>query len=246
MNKLDRRVAAAVQQFWGTLQQQSERQGQVTGKRDAGNRSAATGGAQMHGFASLVRELLIEKKIPEAAIFWRRNVVLPGFFRPTKDWDLLVVFEGQLIASVEFKSQVGPSFGNNFNNRTEEALGSATDLWTAYREGAFRLSQRPWLGYFMLLEEEPKSTRPVGVAEPHFPVFEEYREASYAKRYELLCQKLVRERLYDAACFLLSNRVSGPKGRFQEPNAELGFANFFTSLIAHAAIRTKMRGKRKR
>ncbi len=39
-----------------------------------------------------------------------------------KKWDLLVV-EGCLIAAIEFKSQVG-SFGNNYNNRTEEALGS--------------------------------------------------------------------------------------------------------------------------
>jgi hypothetical protein len=62
---------------------------------------------------------------------------LPGFFRPTKDWDMLVVHEGHLIAAVEFKSQRGPSFGNNFNNRTEEAIGNATDLWTAFREGAY-------------------------------------------------------------------------------------------------------------
>jgi hypothetical protein len=45
---------------------------------------------------------------------------------------------------MEFKSQIGPSFGNNFNNRTEEALGSATDIWAAYREGAFKPSSRPF------------------------------------------------------------------------------------------------------
>lgn len=42
-----------------------------------------------------------------------------------------------MIAAVELKSQVGPSFGNNCNNRTEEAIGTAHDFWTAYREGAF-------------------------------------------------------------------------------------------------------------
>ena len=60
---------------------------------------------------------------------------------------------GQLGAAIEFKSQVGPSFGNNFNNRSEEAIGSATDVWAAYREGAFRPSPRPFLGYLMLLED---------------------------------------------------------------------------------------------
>jgi hypothetical protein len=53
---------------------------------------------------------------------------LPGFFRPTKEWDLLAIHDGKLLAVIEAKSQVGPSFGNNFNNRTEEAMGSALDL----------------------------------------------------------------------------------------------------------------------
>jgi hypothetical protein len=70
--------------------------------------------------------------------FWgnrqRAVLTLPGFFRPTKLWDMLVIHEGKLIAAIELKSQVGPSFGNNFNNRTEEAIGNAHDLWTAYRE----------------------------------------------------------------------------------------------------------------
>jgi len=49
----------------------------------------------------------------------------------------LVIKNGHLFVAIEAKSQVGPSFGNNFNNRTEEAMGSALDLWTAFREGAF-------------------------------------------------------------------------------------------------------------
>ena len=160
----------------------------------------------------------------------RRAPSCPDIFRPTKEWDLLVVIDGHLLASIEFKSQVGPSFGNNYNNRTEEALGSATDLWTAYREGTFASSPRPWLGYFMLLEEEPHSITPVGVVEPHFSVREEFRGASYARRYELFCQKLIRERLYDAACFLMSEKASGLKGRFREPSSELNFDTFVASL----------------
>ncbi len=39
----------------------------------------------------------------------------------------------------------------------EEALGNATDLWAAYREGAFRPSARPWLGYVFILEDCDKS-----------------------------------------------------------------------------------------
>ena len=92
------------------------------------------------------------------------------------------------IAAIEFKSQSG-SFGSNYNNRTEEAIGSAADLCAAYREGAFKPSARPWLGYVMLLEEAAGSTRPVKAQEPHFKVFDEFRSASYARRYEILLTK---------------------------------------------------------
>ncbi len=152
---------------------------------------------------------------------------------PRKKWDLLVVSDGTLVAGIEFKSQIG-SFGNNYNNRTEEAIGSATDIWAAYREGAFQPSARPWLGYLMLLEDAPGSVTPVRARESHFKVFPEFREASYAKRYEILLTKLIRERLYDAACFLMSNAVDGVEGLYREPAAELSFQNFIASLLARA------------
>ena len=115
---------------------------------------------------------------------------LPGYFRPSKRWDFLVVVESKLVAALEAKSQVGPSFGNNFNNRTEEAMERALDLWTAFRERAFGSAVRPWIGYMFLLEESNRLTSPVAVKEPHFKVFPEFRDSSYAKRYELFCRRL--------------------------------------------------------
>jgi len=187
----------------------------------------------MDGFVSLVRDFLCENGLPKTQVFCEHRIELPGWYRPEKQWDLLVVEDGQFLAGIEFKSQVG-SFGNNFNNRTEEAIGSACDLWAAYREGAFKPSARPWLGYMMLLEDAPGSSRPVRAAEPHFKVFPEFRDASYAKRYEILLTKLVRERLYDSACFLLSDRGGGAKGMYKEPAAELNFEKFMASLLARA------------
>lgn len=203
-----------------------------------------TGGGQLDGFVDLLRTLLVESGIPDAQVFGRNKGELPGFFRPTKQWDLLVVVNDELLAAVEMKSHVGPSFGNNFNNRAEEALGSATDLLTGYRDGALRASDRPWMGYLMLVEEAPGSTHAVRVAEPHFPVFPEFRDASYAKRYEILCLKLIRERLYDSACLLLSAKSGARRGEYVEPLPELGFSRFATSLTARATAFAKLRGRR--
>lgn len=230
MTSLEKRIANAVRYFWKTRSAQQKKQA-GSGRKDQGDRGAVTGGGQLDGFTNLISDLVVESGFPKGSIIRDKNVELPGFFRPTKEWDLLIVADGHLLASLELKSHIGPSFGNNYNNRTEEALGSATDIWTAYREGAFNASQRPWLGYFMLLEDAPRSRTPVSVREPNFRVFEEFRGASYAKRYEILCLKLLRERLYDAACFLTSSRDEGKKGSYAEPSEELSFRTLLTSLV---------------
>jgi len=181
-----------------------------------------------------VRDILHDNGLRQGEIIHESRLEIPGWYRAEKKWDLLVISDGKLIAGIEFKSQIGPSFGNNFNNRAEEAIGNATDLWAAYREGAFRPSQRPWLGYLMLLEECMASTKAVDVWEPYFRVFPEFHEASYVQRYQLLLTKLVRERLYDSACFILSGRDGGIEGACREPDPELTFEGFVQSLVGRA------------
>src|SRR5207253_65255 len=176
-----------------------------------------------------------EAGIDRAHIYYDQSLELPGYFRPNKKWDFIVVVNDQLVAALESKSQVGPSFGNNFNNRTEEAMGSALDLWTAFRENAFGSATRPWIGYMFLLEDCPRSTAPVSVKEPHFKVFPEFRNSSYAKRYELFCRRLVLEKHYDKSAFLMSNPAKGLKGGYSEPAADLTFQGFANSLVAHVA-----------
>lgn len=225
----------AVRHFWQTRAGQAARQND-RGAGDQGARSAVTGGRQMDGFVSKIVDLMRAAGVEGHSIYYARDRELPGFFRPTKDWDLVVAANDHLLAAIELKSQVGPSFGNNFNNRTEEALGNAVDIWTAYREGAFATSPTPWLGYLFLLEDCPRSQAPVRVREPHFHVFEEFRNASYAKRYEILCRRLVRERQYSAACFLLSdpNHAHAPDN-YREPDPSLSAHSFLSQLIRHVA-----------
>lgn len=226
------KIKNAMEYFWSTRTGQISKQ-VAHGVRDQGNRGAVTGGKQLDGFVNLIFDLLVLNGVPRECIFTNSDLELPGFFRPNKKWDLLVVDKQELIIAIEFKSQVGPSFGNNFNNRTEEAMGSALDLWTAYREGVFGSHNAPWLGYFMVLEDCNKSNEPVRVRSPHFNVLEEFVDASYKKRYEIFCDKLLLERQYNAACFATTSCVNS-EICFDFPKNNLSFNSFIYSMFSAA------------
>lgn len=231
----EERVRQAVREFWRNRQRASRKQ-QTGSKTDQGERSAVTAGKNMDGFVRFISDLVSANGLAQTDIMQKRRLLtLPGYFRPTKLWDLLVVHDNQLIAALEFKSQVGPSFGNNANNRTEEAIGTALDLQTAYRESAFGDVPRPFVGYLILVEDAPGSRKPVEDNSPHFPIFSEFQGASYADRYNILCRKLVQEQLYTAATVLLSPRSAIRTGHYTEMSQMTGFKTFVTSFAGHIA-----------
>lgn len=221
--------------FWGN--REAARQKQVeSGKADQGERAGVTAGKNMDGFLSLVLDIIHANGLAHADVHLKRAVLtLPGYFRPTKLWDLLVTYKGELIAAVELKSQVGPSFGNNFNNRTEEAIGTAADFWTAYRKGAFGSQPPPFVGWLMLVEDANGSRKPVGDKSPHFPVQQDFLGASYQKRYDLLCRRLVEEQLYTTATVIASPRTAAGNGEYAELSPMTGLKTFVTSLAGHVA-----------
>ncbi len=235
---LEERFQQAVQAFWDARDQQQQKQ-IASGKIDAGTRGAVTGGTQMGALEVLLTDVLLAAGLSRSDIRARTALALPGYYRPEKKWDLLVVADGQLLLAVEFKSQVGPSFGNNFNNRTEEAIGNAEDIWTAYREGRFGHHQAPLLGYFFLLEDCPRVHAPVSNAEPYFKVDPVFKDASYAKRYQVLCERLVLERKYNTACLTLATNASPTIVSF--PAEPLNFRQFAAAAEAHARAFINMR-----
>lgn len=225
----------AIRAFWGT--REAARQKQIeSGKTDQGERAGVTAGKNMDGFLALVREIVCRNGLENADICLKRRVLtLPGYFRPTKLWDMLVLNKNRLVVAVEFKSQVGPSFGNNFNNRTEEAIGVAVDFWTAYREGAFGDTPRPFVGWLMLVEDCKESRSPVRDGSPHFDVFPEFKGTSYSERYNILCRKLVQEQLYTTASLLISPRTAVDSGDFSELSEITNLKTFVSTLAGHAA-----------
>jgi len=229
------RASEAVRMFW-EHRHTAQRQQADKGRMDRGERASVTAGKNMDGFIHLMTELVHVNGLNHAEIYTNRSLLsLPGYFRPTKMWDLLVIHRKRLVAAIECKSQVGPSFGNNFNNRTEEAIGTALDLWTTYREGRFGDAPRPFVGWLMLIEDCDASRSRIRDSSPHFPTFPEFNNASYAERYDLLCRKLVHEQLYTAATVLLSPRSAIDTGSYSSLSMMTGLETFVTTFAGHIA-----------
>lgn len=227
LKKYESLLKDAIKLFWETRNSQKSAQSEKEIK-DTGNRSSVTGGKQLDGLLKLLYVVATDVGIPKDCIFLKGNQ-LPGYFRPTKDWDMLIITPSKkLVAVIELKSQVG-SFGNNFNNRTEEALGSATDLWTAFREKAFPNQPAPWLGYLMIVEKSQKSTSPVRISEPYYKVFNEFRNTSYLDRYQIFCQKLMLERLYSQTCLIWVTNDH----QFGDLEASISIETFLNSFNGH-------------
>jgi hypothetical protein len=237
LNLVDYQTKAteAVRTFWEKREKAHNKQVE-TGKVDRGGRSRVTAGKNMNGFREIIKDIVKANGLDEVDIKYdRRLLTLPGFFRPAKQWDMLVLNQGILVAAVEFKSHVG-SFSNNFNNRAEEAIGTAHDFQTAYREGAFgKDAPRPFVGWFMLLEVAPASSSQVRDVSPHFDIFPEFKDASYADRYKLLCRKLMQEQLYTAASVIRSPRSAIDTGIYSELDELTGIKSFVTLLAGHVA-----------
>lgn len=216
-------VSEAVRGFW---KERAEAAAKAKAKKVAAELAAANGGElassqqgaratvisgqHLRGFEELIRRIAQANGLPKAEIMVSTQLVtLPGYFRPTKRWDVLVMNGNRLVAAFEFKSQVG-SFSNNYNNRTEEAIGSAHCLATAAHKGALGPGLvPPFLGWLMIVDDSDESNHVAEIAETDFTVFPEFENTSYLDRYDLFCQRLMSEKLYDVAAVIATSETDG-------------------------------------
>lgn len=217
---IQKSCGCAVKLFWETKSQQLK-----NSSDSSNNRGAVVGGKQMDGFIELLKSACISVGVPASCIYDRNNYI-PGFFRSSKDWDFIVISpNGRLLVAIELKSQIG-SYGNNFNNRTEEALGTAIDLWTAFREKQFVSHGTPWIGFLMLIGHDKGSTTPVRNYANHYPVRPEFDNTSYLDRYRIFCEKLITEHLYTSTCLLWTKDSSS----FGNVSIDISIDRFINSL----------------
>jgi len=63
----------------------------------------------------------------------------------------------------------------------------------------------------------------------------DFTGASYLKRYDLLCQKLVKEQLYTSASVIATPRTALVDGTYSELSGMTGLRSFVASLAGHIA-----------
>ena len=217
-------VRAAVTDYWDVRRSQAD-ESEGRGVFNTGIRAEVTGGRHLHALQELVVSVFVDAGIPAGLIDVKRRPIA-GYFRRDKSWDVVVMVADRVVGIIELKSMAGGSPGQNYNNRTDEALGQAVDVWKAVERDIVG-PQRPWLGYFMLLEDNAAFTTAV---KPRRTVWEPdpaFDGASYADRYVIFFERMVRERLLDAACVVLADKDSATV-RF--PSHSVSFQTFAAAI----------------
>jgi len=198
------KVGAAVALYWDVRVSQAQRS-RDAGVVNTGLRAEVTGGRHLDALELLIVDVLVDAGMPAGMLEVKRRPI-PGYFRRDKSWDIVVTIAGRVLAIIELKSIVGNEPGKNFNNRTDEALGQAMDVWKAVERGIIDSPLRPWLGYFMLIEDNDAWNHVSGARSPVWPADPVFDDTSAADRASIFFDRMVRERLLDAACVVLADR----------------------------------------
>lgn len=231
--EIKQKIIKAAEFYWATRRRQAYAQ-KRRGVTDAGTRGQVTGGKHLDGFANLIQDICLKAGFRKNDIYFGRAVPVPGYYRPQKFWDIVVMRNDKLVAAIELKSQSG-SFGNNFNNRSEEVIGVSRDFWLAYRERVFGISEAPWLGYLFFLEDSPFSNSIVKLSQSPLSPLDEFKDTNYIRRYEILCEKLMLERDYTATALIVSDSKTAS---VRDVENDISAVRFFESLYSYLIART--------
>jgi Restriction endonuclease XhoI len=200
-----RDLGTAIAAYWAAKEDQKAAAEAIRSTAE-GTAKSVRGGGHFNPVANLLARFFTDAGYPTESIAASgRKTVLPGHFRPNKAWDLVVVHKEVLVAAIELKALGGPSYGNNYNNRVEEALGNAVDLAHANRAGLTG-REKPWLGYFFLLDDSPEARQPREPrTNPTIPTGPEWPVLSFRERFSLTGRRLLDESLYDAVCYVTAS-----------------------------------------
>lgn len=168
----------------------------ASGKAEIG--AQARNARHMLGLNAYVKQMFIDAGLKQHEV--DTDVVIPGHFRRSKNWDVVAVHKGRLVGLVEMKSQErSPS--RNANNRIEEAIGSPVDARTLNDVSPVFGELGVWTAWGMVFnrdQEDITGRKRQGIKSKHFPLDPVFEPFTYAAQYGTMIQRLISQSIYDA------------------------------------------------
>jgi hypothetical protein len=187
--------------------------------RKGGGRETAVKGTALDRMATCIEDI-IKDISTDFSILKGRKASVPGFFRPSKNWDIVIKRDNVILAVIELKS-LTRSHGNNFNNRVEESLGNAIDL-RVYHEHMEMTC--PFIGYLLLIDDSVETNKKRNTSSAH-GTLEKFKNTGYFERAHILCDHLNSKNIYHSAQVISYQHISGDIAVESK-----GFEQFITSL----------------
>ncbi len=161
----------------------------------AGVGAQARDARHMKSLADFVRQMFIDAGLRDDEV--TTDTIIPGYFRRSKNWDVVAVHKGHLVGVVELKSQE-KSPSNNANNRIEEAIGSAVDTNTVQEISEAFGKLGIWAAWGMTFNRDCEPKRRNGVRSKHFPLDPAFVPFTYAGQYGTAIERFISQNIYQA------------------------------------------------
>lgn len=232
---MDEKAAARVEhalRMWLDVRRTQAETSVASGRGQEGRRSAVTGGRHMDAVHQLVVDEIHATGATGLHIHKNKGATLPGFYRATKSWDLVLVQDGVPVLAVEYKSMLG-SEGKNLNNRADEIFGVAEDTRQAELKGLLPAQMRR--AYIFVMADNPDTSRAVGVSHTLGAADPIFAGASYVRRMAIMLR-----RMRETGLFHMTWAVAVREEPFSwsEPDPTVGWERFAADL--HSAFKTGM------
>lgn len=161
---------------------------------------------------------------PDLNVLKGKRAVVPGYYRPSKNWDIVVKQNDNIIVAIELKS-LTRCMGNNFNNRVEECLGSAIDIRDYMEEHHNNNMESPFLGYLLVMSDEEQGNK---IRKSNKDALDIFKNTSYLKRASIFCKRLAKKKYYNSAQLITFSKTDT-----QVAIDNTGFETFLSDLLEY-------------
>ncbi|GGZ85266.1 PaeR7I family type II restriction endonuclease [Streptomyces bluensis] len=179
---------------------------------------------------ALVTEL-VARGVDPAWIERGRNATLPMAQGVDRSWDLVISKDSVPLAAIIWKASSAASFRKNMRNHMQELSAIAADVRMRYgHPDLYRI--RPHLGFIFIEEERQERIALSGRDRRHARV--ELRSSALSRVSDRFYERLVETRLYDNACYIVSN--GDPKSAPSQPHQSMELGSFIERLAEDVLV----------